>query len=262
MSIGAATQPEIGRPLVSISIVSHGNAAEMTALLESIARFEEPSRLQLILTGNLGNDLPELPVFRWHSVVLLRNAKPRGFASNHNAAFRYASAEFFCLLNPDVMLLEPVFPRLLEHIRAGRGNIVAPIAVGQDGRLQDSFRSLPTPVELFKRRMLGQAGVVAPSAGQLIEPDWIAGFFQLMPSRLYAQLGGMDEAFRLYLEDVDFCTRARLAGYRVMVDPSLRFQHGARRASRQDFRFFLWHLGSAMRFFASPVYRRARALKP
>ena len=160
------------------------------------------------------------------------------------------------------MLLEPVFPRLLEHIRAGHGDIVAPIAVGQDGSLQDSFRSLPTPVELFRRRLLGQSGVVVPSTGGLIEPDWIAGFFQLMPSRLYAELGGMDEAFRLYLEDVDFCTRARLAGYRVMVDPSLRFQHGARHASRQDFRFFLWHLDSAIRFFASPVYRQARAQKP
>jgi GT2 family glycosyltransferase len=156
--------------------------------------------------------------------------------------------------------LEAVFDRLIDHIRSGRGHIVAPLAIDGNGHVQDSFRPLPTPLELFRRRTLGEAGATLPDPLEPVTPDWIAGFFQLMPASLYAELGGMDERFRLYLEDVDFCTRARLAGYRMLVDPTIRFRHDGRRASKRELRFFLWHLGSALRFFTSPVYRRARTM--
>jgi GT2 family glycosyltransferase len=82
----------------------------------------------------------------------------------------------------------------------------------------------------------------------------------LMRTSLYAGLGGMDARYRLYLEDVEFCTRARLAGFKILVDPALRLQHDARRASRTEFIYLAWHIGSAFRFFTSPVYRQARRL--
>jgi GT2 family glycosyltransferase len=252
--------------LLSISIVSHGDAANVRALLSSLAAHEDASRLQLLLTANLGDDLPEVDPARWHSMHLSRNDRPRGFASNHNAAFRRAEAEFFCLLNPDVLLLEPVFEKLIARLRAGEADILAPLAVDGEGRVQDSFRALPTPMELIRRRALGKDAPDALPAGAILElplqkTDWLAGFFLMMRSSLYAGLGGMDERFRLYLEDVDLCTRARLKGCAVRLDPSMRFRHDARRASRADPRFFLWHLSSAARFFLSPVYREARSLR-
>ncbi len=206
-------------PLLSVSIVSHGNAAEVTSLLESLARHENPARMDLILTGNLGDDLPAVDASPWHSVTLLRNPRPRGFASNHNAAFTHAQGEFFCLLNPDVLFLEPVFERLIARLQSREADLIAPLAVDAQGLVQDSFRALPTPAELFRRRALGRVTVTAIPVkavheSPLLAPDWIAGFFQLMPARVYADLGGMDERFRLYLEDVDFCTRARPQGLR------------------------------------------------
>jgi GT2 family glycosyltransferase len=248
-------------PLVSVSIISHGNAEEIATLLQSLVSHEQASRLQLILTANLGDDLPDVDPSPWHSVKLLRNKQPRSFAANHNAAFPHAASSMFCLLNPDILLLEPVLERLVAHVESGHAHILSPLAVDPSGCIQDSFRPLPTPMELIRRRTLGQAKAASIGRQELIAPDWIAGFFQLMPASLFAQLGGLDEHFRMYMEDVDFCTRARLAGFSVAVDPAMRFQHGARRASRAEFRYFLWHLGSAIRFFRSPVYRQARLLK-
>jgi GT2 family glycosyltransferase len=214
--------------------------------------------LQLIVTDNLGDDLPALDPTPWHSLVLLRNQRSQGFASNHNAAFKLAQGEYFCILNPDVLFLEPVFERLIEHIATRSADITAPLVIDPQGLIQDSFRSLPTPSELFRRRALGQTPAPKISTEDLISPDWIAGFFLLMPAPVYAGLGGMDERYRLYLEDVDFCTRARLNGLSLLVDPRIHLQHDARRASRQDLRYLLWHARSALRFFISPVYRQAR----
>lgn len=244
-------------PRISVSIVSHGSPAQVRSLLESLAAYEDPACLQLILTANLGDDLPEVDSALWPRLTILRNERPLGFAANHNAAFRHASQDFFCILNPDVIFLEPVFERLTGRILAGEADILAPLAVDAQGEIQDSFRPLPTPLELVRRRTVGgrPPSVQGP---ELIPTDWLAGFFLLMPSRLYMDLGGMDERFRLYLEDVDLCTRARLKGRAIRLDPTLRFRHDARRASRDDPRFLLWHLGSAARFFASPVYRQAR----
>jgi N-acetylglucosaminyl-diphospho-decaprenol L-rhamnosyltransferase len=84
-----------------------------------------------------------------------------------------------------------------------------------------------------------------------------------MPSAIYRQLGGLDERYRLYFEDVDFCTRAKLAGLKLLVEPGLRVQHDASRSSHRNFYYFLLHTRSALRFFSSAVYRQAqRAYNP
>jgi len=248
----------VSEPLISVSIVSHGSAALMEGLLASLTVHENPARLHLILTGNLGDDLPEVAAAGWGEVTMLRNERPRGFAANHNAAYRHAQGELFCILNPDVTFLEPIFDRLTKRLQAGEADLIAPLAVDVQGRVQDSFRPLPTPMEMIRRRMAERNPPVHVPEGELLSPDWLAGFFLLMPGGLYGRLDGMDERYRLYMEDVEFCTRARLAGCAVRLDTTLRFQHDARRASRQEARFLFWHFSSALRFFTSRVYRAAR----
>ncbi len=100
----------------------------------------------------------------------------------------------------------------------------------------------------------------SPAAGALLRPDWIAGIFMLMRRATFARLGGFDPRYRMYFEDVDLCTRARLMGLRILVDTDLRLQHDPRHASRRAGRHLLWHIQSGLRFFASDVYRRARRL--
>jgi GT2 family glycosyltransferase len=67
----------------------------------------------------------------------------------------------------------------------------------------------------------------------------------------------MDERYRLYFEDVDFCTRARLKGMKLIVDSQAQVRHDARRSSRKSFYYLFLHTQSAVRFFTSPVYRQA-----
>ena len=118
---------------------------------------------------------------------------------------------------------------------------------------------MPTPFEIIRRRLPGYVyKPYQPDHDGLIHPDWMAGMFWLMNSDTYRLLNGMDIRYRLYFEDVDLCTRARLAGIPVLGDTRIQIRHDARRDSRRKLFYLLLHTQSALRFFASPVYRQAR----
>jgi len=248
-------------PLITLSIVSHGDADKIANLLASILKYEPDTgtRFELILTDNLKDNLPELDPAPWVSVLILRNEKILGFAENHNRAFAYAHGAYFAILNPDILLDRPVFDELLQGLHAHQADLIAPQIVDETGTVQDANRSLPTPFELIRRRMPGYTfDPPLPGPDGMIRPDWIAGMFWLVRSESYRQLGGMDKRYRLYLEDVDFCSRARLRGMKIMVAANIQVRHDAQRSSRRKLYYLFLHFQSALRFFLSPVYREIR----
>jgi hypothetical protein len=217
----------------------------------------------MILTDNLGQDLPEHDRSLWGSFITVRNEHPLGFAKNHNRAFRMAVSDYFCILNPDVAFEQEVFSSLIDVLERREADIAAPLIVDSSGTVQDSFRDLPRPLEILRRRLPGyKYGIATSEPAGMLHPDWLAGIFLFMRSETYRQLGGLNESYRLYFEDVEFCTRARLSGWKLALDPSVHVRHDAQRASRKKPAYLIWHLQSAVRFFTSPVYKLALKNKP
>ena len=245
-------------PLITLSIVSHGNADMIARLLSSVEYHESNiTQYQLILTDNLKDDLPKFDPLPWLTLQILRNKKPKGFAYNHNRAFEISKGKYFAILNPDLVFDQPVFDRLIAGLHTSQADLIAPQIVDKYGVVQDSFRALPTPIELIRRRQLGyKSKTFQPDQDGFINPDWVAGMFWLMPSEVFRRLGGMDEGYRLYFEDVEFCTRARLNGMKIIVDTKVQVQHDAQRSSRRKLYFLILHILSAVRFFTSRVYRQ------
>jgi N-acetylglucosaminyl-diphospho-decaprenol L-rhamnosyltransferase len=242
------------KPMVTISVISHGDAPKVRALLESVAQYELTDNLQWLITDNIGNDDFSASLFR--SATIFRNDSKRGFAENHNAAFKHALGEYFCVLNPDILFIQPLLSTLIEQIRQDQVDIIAPLIVDGQGKAQDSFRTLPMPMELVSRRLRKKYSVEMPSAP--LFPDWLAGMFLFMRADTFRALNGFDERYFLYFEDVDFGTRARLAGFRLMLLPALQARHDAQRGSQNRLRYLAWHLTSAWKFFTSATYRQAK----
>jgi hypothetical protein len=244
---------------ISLSIVSHADSEKISNLLNSLQNHEQNTKqFQVILTDNLGNDLPEFDSTPWASFHIIRNKKQLGFAQNHNNAFKLATGKYFAILNPDLIFETPIFDSLIDTLEKHQIDLIAPKIVDEKGVTQDSFRGLPTPLKLVMRRLVGEKkeSFIANPDG-LIQPDWIAGMFWLMKSETYRQLGGMDEKFFLYFEDVDFCTRARLQGMKISVDTNVQIQHDAQHSSHKSLYYLFLHLRSAIQFFMSSVYRHA-----
>jgi GT2 family glycosyltransferase len=82
--------------------------------------------------------------------------------------------------------------------------------------------------------------------------------FMLFRSAAFRKVGGFDERYFLYYEDVDLCARLRRAGYDIRVEAAVRVVHDARRDSRRSVRYMAWHLSSILRYFLT----RPRNLPP
>ncbi len=254
-----ASSSNLHRPLVTLSVVSHGDGAPLQDFLRTLAQYETGAQLQLIITDNLGQDLPALDASPWQSLTLLRNTRPAGYARNHNAAFALAQGTYFCVANPDVRFVQQVFVTLVSAIEAGEGAIAGPLIIDSRGTIQDSFRQLPSPHQILDRGLRRWAplhGYVVQE--QILRPDWIAGIFMLLHRETFAHLHGFDTRYHLYFEDVDLCTRARLLGLHSIVNTNVRVEHDARRSSHRQGRYLFWHIQSMLRFFTSAVYREAQ----
>lgn len=251
--------------MIRISIVSHGQADLVLALLNDIENLEQGNRIQLILTLNLPEILPFEGTPFSFPLHVIRNTRPKGFGANHNAAFRCAELnqdfEYFCVLNPDIRLTQAVLSPLVRALASQPGAaLVAPRVVNNQGETENSARHLPTPLGILKKafRLVFARELVREKTCD--PPDWIAGMFMLFQAPAFASIDGFDPRYHLYYEDVDMCCRLQLAGYSIGLDSSVSVIHDARRSSHRKLRYLRWHLASMARFFTSRVFIQCRRL--
>lgn len=241
---------------VTVSIVSHGQGQLVAALLKDLACCSDLSAI--VLTLNIPeDDIPCPPSLR-SRLRVIRNVRPLGFAANHNQAFRFCEGSLFAVLNPDIRLREDPFPQLARALDSSSGGVIAPAVKNPDGEIEDSARLFPTPLRLLSKLLgLGDGRVTSVGATPQ-EVDWTAGMFLLFPADTFREIGGFDEGFFLYYEDVDICTRIWRSGGRVILHPGVAVIHSAQRASRRRMRYMMWHLSSMLRYFAKHALRLPR----
>jgi GT2 family glycosyltransferase len=243
-------------PQITVSIVSHGQAALLPPLLEQLAAIARHVPIQLVLTENLGSQSAVRFDTSALQIEYVINPEPKGFGANHNAAFSRASAPYFCVMNPDIRLFGNPFESLLRQLRIAPG-IAGPKVINPAGGLEDSARYVPTIGRLLKRYVKGiRMADYKAERNQCV--DWMAGMCLLFDTAIYRDLGGFDERFHLYCEDVDICLRAHLAGWQVNWVADAVVEHEARRDSWHKPRYLWWHLNSYIRLFCSSSYRDFR----
>ena len=230
--------------MVTASIVSHRHGEMVRDLIGNLCRC--PEVVQILLTQNTPEtSRKKFPV----KVKVWTRPKPRGYGANHNAAFQSCLTPLFCVMNPDIRIVKNPFPVLIRAMKDPGVAVCAPKILAPDGTQEDSHRQFPDIISLLGKALGGVDGKVPLGQGRNWERNsWLAGMFLLMRSETFRKVGGFDEKFFLYYEDVDLCARLIRAGYRVRQVPSVSVVHAARRQSRRDLRYALWHLQSMARF--------------
>lgn len=230
--------------MISVSIVSHGHGGMVEELVEALVACPEVK--QILVTRNIPERLTLVDDAR---VLVIDNSVDKGFGENHNAAFQRCDQPLFCVLNPDVQFSSNPFPRLLSVLDDDRVAVVAPIVTSPSGRVEDSTRHFPTLSSLVRKAIWGAEGRhVATDGPTTFYPEWVAGMFMLFRSVAFRRVGGFDERYFLYYEDVDICVRIWKQGMRVAACAGLRVVHDARRSSRRSLQHLRWHLASMARY--------------
>ena len=243
---------------ISISIVSHTQIELVKSLLLDLNRYCETRSVEVILTLNTPESLPfSLDDFSY-PIVLLVNSVPKGFGANHNTAFAHAKGHYFCVLNPDIRMASNPFDVLLASLADHSIGVAAPLVLDGEGQVEDSARNFPTPLTILCKALGGCNGNDYAIGEEPFYPDWVGGMCMLFSHASFQRLGGFDERYFLYYEDVDICARSWLLGYRVMVNPQSKLTHNAQRTSRYRLKYLGWHIKSMIRFFLSSVYWRVQ----
>ena len=235
-------------------VVTHGDPPELDDCLAALA----PQVDELVVVANLPGSKPSLPT----GARVVENDRPLGFAANANRGVVETSAPFVVVANPDAVA-EPGAVELLYSFAAERPHcgIAGPELRYPDGRWQPSRRRFPTvsgtlvrrtplrylfrPFERQRRHYLLDERPTEP-----VPADWMLGAFLLYRRAMLEELGGFDEAFRLYGEDIDLCYRAAKAGWERWYVPAAIVRHEYPAVIDRRFltRRTLWHWGGILRF--------------
>ncbi len=179
------------------------------------------------------------------SVDVIRNRENRGFAAACNQAARRIDADCILFLNPDTLVERTSIPAavaLLDDPARASIGIVGIQLVGDDGIVSRSCARFPTPWSTASRAL--GLDRLAPSLfpGYLMtewdhaasrEVDHVIGAFYLVRAGVFRALGGFDESFFMYFEDLDFSLRARRAGWRSYYLAAVRAYHKGGGTSEQ-----------------------------
>jgi N-acetylglucosaminyl-diphospho-decaprenol L-rhamnosyltransferase len=236
---------------VSAVVVSHGNAADLERSLPAL----QPQVDELLVIANIPERLPKAP-------RVLENATPLGFAANVNRGVRETTGEYVLMANPDAIPHEGAVAALLEFLETrSRAGIAGPKMLYPDGTLQPSRRSFPTvlgtivrrtPLRLLRDPYRHQARHynLGEVPTEPVPADWMLGGFLLFRREMLEELGGLDEGFRLYGEDIDLCYRAAKAGWERWYVPAavVEHEHKAETDHRLLTRRTLWHWRGILRF--------------
>ena len=227
--------------------MSHGQNALVNTLLADLDRVC-PQPISVIVTENIPDRVGLVMTGLGFPVRHLVNAAPKGFGSNHNAAFAYCSSPVYCVVNPDIRLDHDPLAALLEALQAPSVGVAGPLVRNPAGGVEDSARRFPTVTSLLRKFIRPSRGPDYIRGDGPVRVDWIAGMFMAFRAEAYRAVGGFDEKFFLYYEDVDICARLKKRGLGACFVPAASVTHDARRTSRRDLRFMGIHAASALRY--------------
>ena len=200
-----------------------------------------------------------LACLRIHGSALSTTRLRRASARTTTPPFAHVARPYFCVLNPDVWWTDDPFSGLLSCLEATRAAVAGPLVIGPDGHAADSIRRFPTILSLLRKGVGGDDGRYQTTFGAACFPaDWVAGMCMLFQSADFAAVGGFDEAFFLYYEDVDICARLWDSGRSVAACPKSLVTHSAQRASRHRADHMRRHLASMALYLWKYRGRRPR----
>lgn len=215
------------------------------ALASVYASWDERPGLEVIVVDNASHDDSVVMLHTtFPEVIVIANAENRGFTGGNNQGLAAATGDVLLLLNPDAELLDDALPRMIAYLHSHPDvGMVGPQLLNPDGSVQSSRRRFPTLPVLFlestwleklaSRKLLRYYYAQEQPDDAIQDVDWITGAAMLTRRDVVAQVGGMDEGFFMYSEELDWCHRIRAAGWRVVYFPEARVVHHEGKSSEQ-----------------------------
>jgi len=260
---------------VSIIIVNYNVRDFLHHALISLQKATKGIRSEIIVVDNASDDgSTEMLRKRFPNVTLIASKQNLGFAQANNVALKRARGAFLLLINPDTVVQEDTLRAMLEFFRTTpEAGLAGCKILNPDGTFQLACRrSFPTPwvaftkifglSKLFPRsNWFGKYNLTYLSPEETYEVDAVSGSFMMVRKEVFEKVGGLDEEFFMYGEDLDWCYRIQQAGWKIFYVPLTQIIHykgeSTRRSSLDEIQTFY----DAMRRFVKKHFGRSPFLR-
>lgn len=259
---------------LSVIIVNYNVVHFLELCLHSVLRATKDLETEIIVVDNQSMDGSiAMLEQKFPEVTLLANQENLGFSKANNQAVRVATGDYILFLNPDTVMPEDFFQKILPYMDSHpEAGAIGPRLI--DGRgvfAPDSKKSFPTlSVALFKTMGLGRLFpkssyfnkyyAVHVPAERTAEVEVLSGCCMLVRRSVLAMAGnGFDEDYFMYCEDVDLCYRIREAGFKNIYFPETSLIHYKGESTRKASLSYVRIFNEALVTFVKKHYSKSRA---
>jgi len=237
----------------SIIIINYNLADEIYDCLSSILNvldYQNKINFEVIIVDNNSPDkkLPAVEIkFKRENIHFYYLENNLGFGQGNNFGFSKASGEFICFLNPDTIIKEEIFTKIIELFEGDE-------SIGIIGPKQQTrppffdFSAGFSPNIFFELFNLFGLGVFCEGfimhfyakwkRKKLIEVNWILGAAIFIRSELFKMINGFDKDYFMFFEEVDLCRRVSNKGLKVIYYPHLGIHHIGSVSGKKDYRLY------------------------
>jgi len=241
---------------LSIIIVNYNVKEFLQNLIHSIEKATLNLTKEIIIVDNASDDgSVDFIKDKFPEVKLIANKKNLGFGKANNLGLKIAAGEYILLINPDTLVAEDTFEKMIQFFNdTPAAGLAGCKILNPDGTLQLACRrSFPGPWTSFtkvtglstlfpKSKIFARYNLTYLDENKSYEVDAISGSFMMMRRSVYDKVGGFDEQFFMYGEDLDLCYRIQKSGFKVYYVYSTQIIHykgeSTKRSSLDETRVF------------------------
>ncbi len=258
---------------LSIIIVNYNSRELLKGCLKSIYDTVEEIDFETIVVDNASTDDSQAMIkYLFPKVIIIENSENRGFAVANNQGIRNAKGKYILLLNPDTRFFENSIKKTIDFAeRKSSAGIVGCQLLNADGSWQSSVFGFPSLFgavmdALFLNKFFPRQSYITNRKIikiPLIEPqkvDWVMGAYFLIKRNVIKVLGGLDERYFMYSEEMDYCYFAKNNDFETWYYPLTSLYHYWEGMSNPSIRSVLWVLISRKLFLLKHYNKNYRVL--
>ncbi|MBK6832284.1 MAG: glycosyltransferase [Flavobacteriales bacterium] len=255
---------------LSVIIVNYNVRAYLEQCLRTVFTALDGIEGDVFVVDNQSNDgSVEMVREKFQQVRLIANADNVGFSRANNQAIRASDAEYVVLLNPDTVVGEDIFRKVLDFLDAHpkAGGLGVKMIDGTGHFLPESKRGLPTPAVAFYKiigltrmfphsRIFGRYHLGHMEENEAARIEILSGACMFLRKETLNKVGLLDESFFMYGEDIDLSYRITLGGYENWYFPDARIIHYKGESTKKSSVNYVFVFYNAMAIFAQKHFTR------
>ncbi|HQV51337.1 MAG: glycosyltransferase [Flavobacteriales bacterium] len=257
---------------LSVIIVNYNVRAYLEQCLRTVEQALQGVDGEVYVVDNQSTDgSVEMVRSKFPDVKLIANTENVGFSRANNQAIRASNADYAVLLNPDTVVGEDVFRKVIDFMDAHpkAGGLGVKMIDGRGNFLPESKRGLPTPAVAFfkiigitrlfpRSRIFGRYHLGHLAENETAPIEILSGACMFLRKKTLDEVGLLDESFFMYGEDIDLSYRITLSGYENWYFPEARIIHYKGESTKKSSVNYVFVFYNAMAIFAQKHFTRRR----